>query len=312
MSIKILILRPSTLDLRLVLIMPEEETSPLLSAAMKGKTASRERSGSTESTPLLSSSSATPRYDGDIDEHDENAALLDQSNRTDGQSLALAIKPTRRWPSFVAMGVLAAAVIAIIVLAFIVPEAVQEYSEQAAVVEPTNLALDSITPTGVRARIQAKFHLDGSKVSNPNVRNIGRAVTWVAYQLESKETKVDVRLPDYNNILLGSAIVPPLLVNLRDGDTTQFDFVIDITPGDLEGIRIIAKEWLDGTLDSLRLDGQADVTVKSGIFPLGTHFISESLVFEGQSLYSSFGSTLYMGRKATLWLIGTKLGLTLL
>ncbi|KAI1101897.1 hypothetical protein F4804DRAFT_314574 [Jackrogersella minutella] len=267
--------------------MPDEETSPLLSATMKGKTASHERISSSESTPLLSSTSDTPRYDGDVDEHERDDDDDAVSNRSHSAGLATPSRPTKktwRWPSFVAMGILGTLVIAIIVLAFIVPEAVQEYAQQAAVVEPTNLALESITPNGVQVRIQANFFLDGSRVDNDHVRRVGRATTWVAYQLQSDETRVDVHLPDYKDVLLGSAVIPPLLVNLRDGELTSFDFVTEISPGNIEGIRVIANEWLEGRLDQLRLNGKADLSLKSGIFPLGTHTISESLVFEANKI----------------------------
>ncbi|KAI5864242.1 hypothetical protein GGS23DRAFT_563488 [Durotheca rogersii] len=259
--------------------MAEEETSPLLATAMKGKTVPIQRSGSSESTPLLSESSATPPYDGEPDERDEDAADFTQS-RSANTYPSTSTKRTRRWPSFIAMAVLAGLAVAIIILAFIVPDAVQEYARQAAVIEPTNLALESITTSGVRARIQANFHLDGSRVSNNHVRRVGRVSTWVAYQLQSGQTQVNVRLPDYDNILLGSAVIPPLVVNLRDGDVTRFDFITEITPGPVEGIRTIANEWLEGRLEKLRLNGVADLNMKSGIIPLGIHTITESLVFE--------------------------------
>lgn len=284
----------------------EEESSPLLSSTSTNKsttststshkrTVTTKRSVTSESTPLLSSSSATARYDGEVDEQDQDEATLTEPSPSDTPA-AQSTKKARRWPSFIAMGILGVLIIVIIVLAFIVPEAVQEYAQQAAVIEPTNLALESITTNGVRARIQANFHLDGSRVTNDHVRRVGRATTWVAYQLESQQTKVDVRMPEYNNILLGSAIVPPLVVNLREGDVTSFDFVTEIMPGDVEGIRIIANEWLEGRLEQLRLNGEADLSIKSGIIPLGTHTVSESLVFEGQSLYRSFAA-LYFGEK---------------
>lgn len=194
------------------------------------------------------------------------------------------------------MGVLACIAIAIIILAFVVPDAVQEYAQQAAVIEPTSLSIDSLTADGVRARIQANFRLDGSRVKNDHVRRIGRASTWVANQLGSDEAKIDVYVPDYNNIMLGSAVIPPLVVNLRDGVTTQFDFIANIQPGDAEGMRMIANEWLEGRLDQLRLNGKTDLKLNSGIIPLGMHAISETMIFEGQSLYRSF-STLYFGEK---------------
>ncbi|KAI0850172.1 hypothetical protein F5Y00DRAFT_233802 [Daldinia vernicosa] len=264
--------------------MSEEESSPLLSAAAKGKSKSREREDSGESTPLLSNSSTTPRYDGEEDEHHVDSDDSSPAHPTDASSASSSTKKSRRWASFIAMFILAALIVVIIVLAFLVPQAIQEYAQQAAVIEPTNLSLESITTDGVRARIQANFHLDGSRVSSNHVRRVGRAVTWVAAQLESEQTKVDVRIPKYDNVLLGSAIVPPLLINLRDGDVTQFDIVADILPGDPEGIRIIANEWFEGRLDELRLNGQADLSLKSGIVPLGTHAISESIVFEANKV----------------------------
>ncbi|KAI6089003.1 hypothetical protein F4821DRAFT_232723 [Hypoxylon rubiginosum] len=269
----------------------EEESSPLLSSTSTNKTTSKsqkqtvttKRSTTSESTPLLSSSSSTARYDGEANEQDRDEAISTEPRPSDAAS-SHSTKKSRRWPSFIAMGLLGIVVVVIIILAFIVPEAVQEYAQQAAVIEPTNLALESITTNGVRARIQANFYLDGSRVTNDHVRRVGRATTWVAYQLESDQTKVNVRLPEYNNVLLGSAVVPPLVVNLRDGDVTSFDFVAEIIPGDVEGIRIIANEWLEGRLEKLRLNGEADLSIKSGIIPLGTHTISESLVFEANKI----------------------------
>ena len=97
--------------------------------------------------------------------------------------------------------------------------------------------------------------------------------------------------------MLGTAGIPPLAVSIVNGQNTAVDFVTDLVPGNAEGIRTIANDWLEGRLDVLRLNGKADVQLKAGILPLGTHSISESLTFEGQSLYRSFAS-LYFGEKS--------------
>ncbi|KAI8963381.1 hypothetical protein F5Y11DRAFT_319639 [Daldinia sp. FL1419] len=264
--------------------MSEDEVAPLLSADRKGKSRSRDEGESGESTPLLSNSSHTPRYDGEDDGQVGDGADSHSSHSADTSTTSSLTKNSRRWASYVAISILAALIIVILVLVFVVPQAVQEYAQQAAVIEPTNLSLESITTDGIRARVQANFHLDGSRVSSNHVRRVGRAVTWVAAKLESEETRVDVRIPKFDNVLLGSAIVPPLLINLRDGDVTQFDVVTDIIPGDPEGIRIIANEWFEGRLDKLRLNGQADLSLKSGLIPLGKHAISESIVFEANKV----------------------------
>lgn len=274
----------------------DHETSPLLSAATTPKNNGTVH-GSGETTPLLSSTADTPRYDGEYDEPDRNAVASLRAHHSRASSTHSTQSKSRRWPSYIAMGTLGILVVVIIALVFIVPDAVQEYTKQAAVLEPTNLSLDSITADGVKARIQATFRLDGSRVENEHVRRIGKAATWIANSIGTEETKVAVSLPEYDNALLGTAVIPPLTVILREGHTTFFDFVTEVSPGDVEGIRTIANEWLEGRLDSLRLKGSTDLTLKSGIIPLGTHNIVETLVFEGQSLYRSFAS-LYFGEKA--------------
>jgi hypothetical protein len=279
--------------------MTEDEASPLLSPAKSGKRSARDTHESVESTPLLSSGSETPRYDGDSaeTERDDVVSIQSQSRYSRSSSIHSTKKKTRRWPSVVAIGLLAAFAIAIIWLAFIVPDAVQEYAQKAAIIEPTSLSIHSITTDGVRARIQADFRLDSSRVEIDYVRRVGKAATWVANQLGSEKTKVDVYVPDYGNILLGSAVIPPLVISLRDRTTTRVDFIADIQPGNVDGMRMIANDWLAGGLDTLRFNGITDLRLKSGFVPLGTHTISETLIFEGQSLYLSFAA-LYFGEKA--------------
>ncbi len=276
--------------------MSGSERSPLLSpaASSKGPDTTREAQESFETTPLLSSSTSTPRYDG---ERDDGDAASIASRATSTVSTRPAKASSIRWPSVIAVIVLALLAFAVMMLAFVVPAAVEEYAKQAIVLEPTNLSLESITSNGVRARIQANFRLDAQRVTNDHVRRVGKAATWLVGELGTEETKIDVYLPEYNNILLGTAGVPPLRVSIVEGRNNAVDFVADLVPGDAEGIRTIANEWLEGRLDSVRVRGQADIQLKAGIIPLGTHSIAESLTFEGQSLYRSFAS-LYLGEKS--------------
>lgn len=204
-----------------------------------------------------------------------------------------------RWASIITGIILAALVVTVLVLGFVVPGAVKQYAEQAAVLEPTSLSVESITADGVRARIQANVRLDGSRVDDANARRIGRFATGIMRKLGTEETEVSVHLPGYDNSLLGTARIPSLTIDIVDGHNTAMDFVTDLIPGDAEHIRKIANDWLEGRLDKLKVTGSAAIQVKSGIFPLGTHDVAESLVFEGQSLYRSF-ATLYFGEKMIL------------
>lgn len=185
----------------------------------------------------------------------------------------------------------------IIFVAFFVPAAVEQYAKEAAVLEPTSLSLESITSDGVRARIQANFRLDGSRVKEDGTRRIGRLATWAVRKLGTDETKVQVFLPEFDGMLLGTAAIPPLVLDLVDGHSNAVDFVADLVPGDADGIRMLANQWLRGKLETVRFRGKADLRLNSGFLPLGSHTVTESLVIEGQYLYDSFAS-LYFGEKS--------------
>ncbi|PNY28478.1 Uncharacterized protein TCAP_01579, partial [Tolypocladium capitatum] len=244
-----------------------------------------------ERSPLLA-------HENDPVPPNESASLLshrqdrdsDNVQQTDASS-SPAKAPARRrgkwrWPSIIAILVLAVLIVAIIILGFIVPPAVQKYVEHAVVLEPTSLSLESLTADGLRARVKGNFHLDGSRVTDEHARRIGRLATSIMRQLGSEQTTVNVRLPLYDNALLGTAVVPPLTLDLVDGHNNELDFVADIIPGDADIMRKIANDWLGGNLDRLELTGAAALSIKSGIFPLGTHDVVESIIFEANEIPS--------------------------
>jgi hypothetical protein len=259
--------------------MPTDETEPLVSPT-------REEEDPTESSPLLNR--ADDDQHADVRGHDGDSEPSSQP-----QSRGWSFWPTRnksstksswRWPSIIAMIVLGIIVVLIIVLGFLVPPAVKEYAEKAAVVEPTNLSIENITSDGIRARFRANVYLDGSRVDNKNSRRIGKAVTGIMRKLETKETTVNVYLPDYADALAGTAVIPPLVVDIVNGHTNELDFVAEVNPGNVEHIRKIANDWLDGNLNKLKVVGKTKVHLQSGVFPLGSHDVAESLVFEANEI----------------------------
>jgi hypothetical protein len=181
-------------------------------------------------------------------------------------------------------------VIAILCLGFALPPLIQEYAQEAVVFEPLAVSIAAFTDTGVRARIQASLVLDASRVKSQHVRNLGRFGTWLGKEIESGQSDVQVYLPEYGNILLGTAAVPPIKVNIRNGHVNNLDFFSDLTPGDIDGIRVVGNDWLGGRLGQLRVKGLATVPVKLGMLNLGSQTISESFVLQGQSLYIFFVS----------------------
>ena len=123
--------------------------------------------------------------------------------------------------------------------------------------------------------------LDPSTVEKKLVRDLGRAATWIAKAIEARPSNIEVVLPEYGNVELGSADIPPVVVSIRSGEVTHLDFIAGLESGDLDGIRRIATDWMQGRLDSLRVVGASDVALKSGMFGLGTHKLSQEYVFQG-------------------------------
>ena len=242
---------------------------------------SYESKHSEESTPLLSQDANHRNY-GDAPPHDEPPSAAASSLRSLQSGGPSKENSSRRWPTIIALTILGLVVVVILCLGFAAPEVVEEYAREAMVFEPTDLSIDSFTSTGVRARIRGDFTLDGSRVQEKPVRDLGRAGTWIARAVETKRSKVKVFLPEYGDLLLGTADVPRIVVDIRDGHTTHLDFLSDLEAGDLNGIRRMANDWLEGRVGDLSVRGVADVPLKSGIFGLGTQSLAETIMFKGE------------------------------
>jgi hypothetical protein len=227
---------------------------------------------SDESTPLLARENGDLQPDGG------------SSPRT-ASTTPSSLSPKRKWPwpSIIALLLLTAFTIVIMLLGFFVPEAMEEYATQAKRFDITSISLPEFTPTGAKARVQGVFWMDPAQVRQKSVRDLGVFGTWLARRVESSESTVQVFLPDYDNVLLGTAEVPPIQVDIQSGHRNDIDFLADLEPGDVAGIRSVANDWLEGRLEKLTVQGKADVELQSGILSLGTRNISKSIVFQGRS-----------------------------
>jgi hypothetical protein len=192
----------------------------------------------------------------------------------------------RRAPrsSIVALLLLCVFVILIMLIGFFLPDSVQEYAMQAATVD-----LDSVVPeftsNGVRARVRGTFMMDARKVHSGVVRNLGTVSTWIAREVETSESQIDVSLPDYANALVGHAIVPPIKFDVRNRHQNYFDFAVDLLPPkDVAGIRGVADEWLQGRLDHIRVLGAAKVKIQSGLIALPLQNIIQAVTIHGQNI----------------------------
>lgn len=271
--------------------MAGDENAPLLSrtaspsgsyrsSRSKTKSISGSCCHASETTPLLlGQSQSTSQND------DDRSVASSQEHRPASPDSEPVEKNNRvRWPIVIALTTLCLAVVAILVLGFAAPSAIQEYAKEAAVFEPLSLSIAAFTQSGVRTRVQASFSLDASRVKRPIVRNLGRFATWVGKEVESGDSEIQVYLPEYGNVLLGRAAVPPVKVNVRNGFHNNVDFFADLNPGNVDGIRQVGNDWLEGRLGQLRVKGVASVPLRSGLLQLGSQAITETLVLQGQSL----------------------------
>lgn len=230
---------------------------------------------SSESTPLLH------RRNDDIATYGTERRLSESGLADDD---APKERSRVRWPTVISLVALTTAVLAILIFAFAAPAVVKEYAQEAAVFKPTALSIDSTTQDGVRARVQGDFVMDARRVKKKPMRDFGRFMTWIAREVETSESDVDVYLPEYGNILVGNAHLPSIKVNIRNGHQTHVDFVTSLTAGDIKGLHSIARDWIEGRLARLSVRGKATLHLKSGIIGLGTQTLTDTVTFEGGNL----------------------------
>lgn len=269
--------------------MSSPERSPLLSPE-------HEDAPATESSPLLG---AQQDRNSDVAENDTSPPeptpwyRWSRSNKSATKSKS---GGGYRWPSIIAITVMGILIVVTIILGFIVPPILREYTEKSAVIEPTDLKIENVTPEGVRARVWSNFRLESDRVEDDKTRRIGKFATMIFRHLKVAPMNATVYLPQYNNLLVGQAAVPELSVNVLDGHNNQVEFLTDLTPGDADDLRTIANDWLDGNIAQLKISGKAPITFRCGIIPFGTHDVIESMTFEGQSLYRTFAA-MYFGKR---------------
>lgn len=266
----------------------DEAEQPLLDRGAESSSSQQQRARpfelASESTPLL--------HRSDEDEllaygTDNTRPLSPDSHQSFSESPSKKRGSRVRWPAVFTLTSLVV-VLAVLVFVFAAPAAIRRYAEEAAVFKPTHLSIDSATSGGVRARVQGDFVVDAKRIRSGPVRNLGRLATWIGREVETGETDVKVYLPEYGNVLVGTASLPSITINVRNGHTNQVDVLADLATGDIPGIRAVAMDWLEERLGQLRVKGQAVVHLKSGLLRLGMQTISRSITFEGLFCISAF------------------------
>lgn len=235
---------------------------------------------SSESAPLLH------RRDDDLVEDEADEESLPSPSATSWRPRWMAGNSAKkanrlRWPIVVSLALLTAGILVILTFAFAAPAVMKEYAQEAAVFEPTAISIDSTTPDGVRARVQGDFVMDSKRVKGNSIRKLGKFATWIAREIDTGDSDVEVYLPEYGNILIGNAALPSIKVDVRNGYHTKVDFLTDLTAGDLKGMHVIAMDWIEGRLGRLSIKGRATLHLKTGLLNLGTQILTDTFTLEG-------------------------------
>ena len=240
----------------------------------------------TERTPLLPSSAAhtAPEATSDVTANGAFHTPLDDA--ASGKSIE-SPEPRRkqRWATLIALILLCLIGIAVIVMGFFTGAAAEKYARGAVTVSVSSLSIESFTPRGVQARVKAKVHVDASRVENGFVRNLGRLGTAIAQKVSTEEGELHVFLLDYDNALLGNASIPPMVIDIRNGHSSFYDFISIVEPASLDTAQKVIEDYLDGKLKSLEVMGSTRLGMRSGILPLGNQLLTDTMKFERKSDY---------------------------
>lgn len=241
----------------------------------------------TERTPLLHSLTANtaPQVQSNVTAIGTFHMPLDDA--ASGKSVRLDYPRKKRlWPT-IALILLCLACTGILFIGFVTPAATQRYAKDAVTVNLSSISVESFTSQGLQARVKAIIHVDASRVQNRFIRNFGRFATAVVGELSTEEGELHVFLPDYHRAWLGNASIPPMVVDVRNGHSSSYDFVSDVRPVSLEGAQKLAEDYINGKLHSLRVMGTTRLEVKFGIVPLGNRLFSQMVKIEGMFYYKT-------------------------
>lgn len=181
----------------------------------------------------------------------------------------------------ITLALLCTSIIAVLSVGIFGPSAAARYAREAVVLDVSNLSVESFTDRGVRARIRATVTIDASRVKNGALRTFGVMGTWLARKVSTEESKVYIYLPDYGEGILGTATAPATVLDIRNGQITSIDFVSEVETGSLDVFRRVTNDYLNGGLGMVRVRGETNLALKSGLFSLGTQRISEEMTFKG-------------------------------
>ncbi|KAK9454255.1 hypothetical protein V1511DRAFT_420903 [Dipodascopsis uninucleata] len=232
-----------------------------------------------EQSRLLVRTPFSPEY---YDEYDADSYFGIPVRRK--RPLFIRIVKALKWPAITALVLGFITLITVLAVQIVEVNAPATYVRQALNLNITSISVEDLSREGVKSRVQGEISFDSSKVDDSLTRNLGRFATSIMRKAEVKETYLYIARveSESNRKVIGRASIPNIVVDIRDKHVTPIDFVSNVE--DIASVQEIAKlveQYLQGHLQGALFRGDADITIRSGILPLGTHHVSHEVKLTG-------------------------------
>ncbi|KAK9449130.1 uncharacterized protein V1518DRAFT_417239 [Limtongia smithiae] len=161
------------------------------------------------------------------------------------------------------------------------------YARQSMNLNISSISIMDASASGLHAHVVGEISFDSSKVEDRTTRIIGRIATTIMRKAEVDETALFISRVEDNgkSSVFGRASVPRIVVDIRDKRVTPIDFISTIRDrASVTDIAKLVEEYFRGELAGALFRGDADLPLRSGILPLGTHHVAHDVRLSGASL----------------------------
>jgi hypothetical protein len=221
--------------------------------------------------------------DDDSDpEAQESTPLLLHRTISDSEHSVAASRPRRSWWTIVSIVLLLAITVNIIVFAFVIPSATQNYAAQATTYQLQDIQIQNFTDEGLISKAVVNVTLDASRVKRPSIRRIGLFGTNLFKHVYTKECNVSLFLPQYSSAQVAYAILPPLTIDIRNKHHNILHVITNTTITNEPVAIQLVGDILSGKRSEIKAIGETDVDIKAGIIPLGKHHIVQQVIVKGR------------------------------
>ena len=220
----------------------------------------------------------------DHDDHEEEPEAEESTPliRRDTERNASSQSPKRSWWTIISIAILLLITVNIIVFAFVMPSAVENYTAEATSYSIQNIEVLDYTDSGVISNSQVNIAFDASRVSSNGIRNLGLFTTGIFRHVHTKPCLVSVLLPQYNGAQVAIITLPALKVDVRNRHVNILDVESNVTIMDNSLAVQLAGDFLAGRKQEILAIGETDVYIKAGIIPLGTHHVRQQFMIKGR------------------------------